>query len=298
MMARMVVKSLAPAIVLAGCGFQVSFTGSSDGSSSTGDDAALVDADPDAPAIDAPIDGPPPMLVDRGLVARYFIDEAASGRTPTMLVDSAALPVSIPITYAEAEYIETNGNRGLRWSAASSAGKLEVALGGSKLDTRLTNTPDITIEIVLHIAGSGTGNGNESQIAGMRGSNPDFMLTSLNNTDLRFFRPFGTEGATWVNANTQQRMVLHLVYDTTLQVATSRIELFRDAMLLVKTTGSAPTQNSQVGLGGSDDLMIGNRQNQDRSINGTIFYVAYYDVALTPTEIATNTQRLLANDDQ
>jgi hypothetical protein len=29
-----------------------------------------------------------------------------------------------------------------------------------------------------------------------------------------------------------------------------------------------------------------------------IYYVAYYDEALTPTEIMTNAQRLLASDDQ
>ena len=44
-------------------------------------------------------------------------------------------------------------------------------------------------------------------------------------------------------------------------------------------------------------FVIGNRQSQDRSIGGTIFYVAYYNVALAPAEIANNAQRLLANDD-
>ncbi|MFN0245348.1 MAG: LamG-like jellyroll fold domain-containing protein [Kofleriaceae bacterium] len=291
----MVVKSLVPAIVLAGCGFRVSVTGTSDGSST--EDAAVVDADPDAPPDARPIDAPPPMLVDRGLVVRYFIDEAASGQPQTLLVDSAPTPISLPITYGEAQYVETTeGHRGLQWAAVSGDGKIEQALSG-KLFTRLTNSLDITIEVVVQITASGS-SGSESQITGLRGSNPDFMLTALNTTDLRFFRPFGTEGATWTNANMQQRMVLHLVYDTSLQNANSRIELFRDGSMLVKTTGSVPMQNTEVNLGSSDALMIGNRQNQDRSINGTIFYVAYYDVALTATEIMTNTERLLANDDQ
>jgi hypothetical protein len=43
--------------------------------------------------------------------------------------------------------------------------------------------------------------------------------------------------------------------------------------------------------------MIGNRQGQDRSIAGTIFYVAYYNAPLDAAEIANNAQRLLADDD-
>jgi hypothetical protein len=288
--------SLSFCLALAGCGFQLSF--SSDGGAS-GDDApadpdAMIDTDGPEPRPDAPDAAPPPALVDRGLVARYFIDEAATGTTATILEDSAPMPVNLPITFGQASFSETNGNRGLKWADAQASGKVELALGNTKLRTRIAGMK-VTIEVVVHIDAAGMA-GSESQITGLRGSNPDFMLTALGN-GIKFFRPYGNEGATWAGVNMQERMVLHLVYDTTRQGAAERINLFKDGVAIVKTTGSAPQLNSSFTMGTSDDFMIGNRQGQDRSIAGTIFYVAYYDEALDATEIGTNAQRLLANDD-
>lgn len=279
-------------IALVGCGFDVQF---SRDSSVTGDaafDSREATDGTDSTTPDAPL----VTLVDRGLVARYFNDDAASGQSPSSIADSAPSPQNLPITFGPATFTEDNGNRGLRWQTSQSAGKIEVTLGTTKLRTELAPKHTVTIEVVVQITSAGAA-GSESQITGLRGGNPDFMLTAFGTADLRFFKPFGTEGATWLGANTQQRMVLHLVFDTDRTNANERIELFRDGAPLIKSTGSAPTMGSSVGLGASDSFVIGNRQSQDRSIGGTIFYVAYYNVALAPAEIANNAQRLLANDD-
>jgi hypothetical protein len=277
----------------AGCSYRPTETlQPADGSSSTDGsvDAAVTDAAVDSEML--------PTLVDRGLVVRYFMDEAASGTAPANLIDSAPSPLSVPISYGQASFIEENGNRGLHWPASQSTGKAETAFGSTKLISQLTPSSTVTIEVVAQITGAGTAGGGESQIAGLRGSNPDFMLTAIGSTDIRFFRPFGTEGGTWTNANNQQRMVLHLVFDSNRTNASDRIVLFRNGNPLAKSTGTAPNPGQTVGLGSSDDLMIGNRQGQDRSIAGTIFYVAFYKEALDATEIANNVERLLADDDQ
>ena len=281
------------ALALAGCGFDLQLSGAPPGSD--GSQEPVADATGDTMITQ---DAQLVPLVDRGLVVRYFIDEAASGQAVTTLVDSAQAPLSLPITHGTTTaYLEVGGNRGLRWSASQSDGKVEIALGTeTKLRTRLTTTPTITMEVVVQITNAGD-SGSESHITGMRGGNPDFVLAAIDTTDLRLFKPFGTVGATWANANTQQRMVLHLVFDTTRTMPNERIELFRNGVNIAKTTGSAPNINSEVSLGSSDDFVIGNNQNEDRSIEGTIFYVAYYDVALSSTEITTNAARLLADDD-
>lgn len=279
----------------AGCGFQLTF--SSDAGSGDGRpiDGGATDGpiDPDAPTPDAP---PLPALVDRGLVVRYFIDEAATGGAVANLSDSAPQPLSVPITYGQTMFVEDGGHRGLRWPSSGGNGKVELALGGNKIGSRLASAQTVTIEVVVKVEDAGN-SGSESQITGLRGNNPDFVLAAFGSSSLRFFRPFGTEGATWLSANTQQRMVLHLVFDTTRVNGIDRIELFRDGVKLTKDSGSAPGFNSTVSLGGSDEFMIGNSRNQSRSIAGTIFYVAYYDVALDPTEIGTNATRLVASDD-
>jgi hypothetical protein len=281
-------------LALVGCSYRPP-AATENGSPSPSNDSTAADAEvtdgevPDSETI-------VPILIDRGLVARYFMDEAASGQLPSSLTDSAGSPQALPITYGQATFVETNGHRGLSFPAISSTGMAEISLGGTKFITELAPKRTVTIEIVAQIATAGAA-GSESQLAGLRGGNPDFMLTALGANDLRFFRPFGSEGATWANANTQQRMVLHLVFDSTRATESERIELFKNGSALTKTTSSPPVLNRTVGLGGGDKLMIGNSPGQNRSIQGTIFYVAYYNEALDATEIANNATRLLANDD-
>ncbi len=277
-------------LALAACSYRPQVA-PDDGSSSDGSrDAAVTDgAVTDAVIL--------PILVDRGLVARYFMDEAASGQTPETLMDSASSPLALPITYDQAAYVETNGNRGLNFPSSVSTGKVELDLGSTKLFNQLSPATTVTIEVVAQITAGGSGSGNESQIAGLRGGNPDFMLTAAGSNDLRFFRPFGSQGATWANANSQQRMVLHLVFDSTLANADQRIELYKNGDALTKTASSPPNLNQNVGLAGNDKLMIGNSPNNNRSIQGTIFYVAYYNAALDAGEISNNAQRLLVDDD-
>ena len=284
-------------VCLAGCSYSPS-----PGQVPTGD-GSPGDGPGDTPGVetDAPGDtAPVPDLIDRGLVLRYFMNEAASGTTPTMLLDSADAPLPLPITFGQATFVEDNGHRGLRFPASQSSGKAEVSIGSSsKLANLMAPARTVTIEVVAQIDNAGAAGGaNESQITGMRGGNPDFMLTAIGTTDLRFFRPFGNVGATWNGVHDQQRMVLHLVFDSTQVDSATRIELFKNSALVPKTTSSPPAQGQQVGLGGSDDLVIGNRQQADRSIQGTIFYVAYYNVALSSEEISTNAQHLIVDDDQ
>ncbi len=285
-------------IALVGCGFRATSLAGDGGSSDDADPSGNGSSSTDSANIDAPspVDAAIASLMDRGLVVRYFMDEAATGTAPASLIDSAPSPLALPITYGQAMFTEANGNRGLRWGASQGTGKIEINLGSTKLQTRLSSARTVTIEIVVQITGAGAAT-TESQIAGLRGGNPDFMLTAVGSADLRFFKPYGSEGATWIGANAQERMVLHLVFDTTRADQGERLELFRNGVSVAKTTSFAPSMNSTVGLGSGESMLIGNRQNQDRSIAGTIFYAAFYDVALSASEITNNAARLLADDD-
>ena len=261
----------------------------------TAEDAssALADADPAAP--DAM---PPPQLVDRGLVIRYFMDEAASGTGPSDLVDSAPSPLALPISYGQASYVEEGGNKGLRWPSVSGNGVAQRSLSGTKILNGLTASDAVTIEVVIDIDDAG-GDGQNAQIAGLRGGNPDFMLKAQGNSGFRFFRPYGPLGALWENVHSQERMVLHLVYNANDPTPDNRIRLYKDGVLAPKTTSSPPQPGDNPGLGGGDFLVIGNGQSSPTdSILGTIYYVAMYKEALNLTEITNNHARLIVNDDQ
>jgi hypothetical protein len=92
-------------------------------------------------------------------------------------------------------------------------------------------------------------------------------------------------------------MVLHVVYDATLADPERRVDLYKNGVLVPKTTSNPPPMGNSQTLSTASEFMIGNRQDQTQSIAGTIYYVAYYDRPLTLAEISNNAQRLLANDD-
>ena len=240
-------------------------------------------------------DGAPLSLVDPGLVVRYFMDEASAGTEPTELIDSAPDPLNLPITYGQAVYVD-DGNRGLRWAVALGTGKVEAGLGTPKLSTHLRDASRLTMEVVVDVDGA---NGTTlCNIVGMRGSNPDFMLSAIGQTELRFHRPLNILGASWETINHHQRMVVHVVYDTTATDPERRIELYKNGLVVAKTTTNPPPLDSTLGLPPASEFMIGNNQDETRSIAGTIYYVAYYDQPLTADEVANNAARLLANDDR
>ncbi len=291
-------RAVLAALVLASCSFNPPGL-SGDDPEPTGD-AGLVTADAGAIAADAsaPDAMPPAPLVDTGLVVRYFMDEAASGTEPQSLIDSSGVApqLNLPIIYGQASYID-DGNRGLAWGTAGGNGKVEIGLGSAKLDSRLRRAQRLTIEIVVDIDGSGNA-GAASELTGMRGGFPDFMLTAVNNGEIRFLKPFGTLGSTWPGVDTGERMVLHMVWNTTLSTGADRIRLYKNGVIQGKSEDDPPAQGSTVGLVASDDLIIGNSRAQNRSIAGTIYYVAYYDEPLSDGDIVNNAQRLLASDDQ
>lgn len=251
-----------------------------------GSDAITPDATPDATPI---------ALVDTGLVVRYFIDEADAGQGPAELLDSAPDPLNIPITYGQAVYVD-DGNRGLHWAVALGDGKIERGLGEPKLSSRLRDGTRLTMEVVVDVDGaSGT---TLCHIAGMRGSNPDFMLSAIGTSELRFHRPFNVLGASWDGINDHERMVVHVVYDATAPDPERRIELYKNGVMVPKTTSNPPSLGSSLDLSTASELMIGNHQDENRSIAGTIYYVAFYDQPLAVGELSNNAARLLANDDR
>lgn len=258
-----------------------------------------LDADPSATADAARSDAMDVTLVDRGLVSRYFLDENASGQSAQFVIDSAGNPANIQITYGQASFVEDAGGRGLAWPSAQGSGKLQIGLDHPKLSSRLRNADVVTIEVVVDIDDAGgQGSDNESQIAGMRGGNPDFMLVAIGRNDIAFRRPFGQTGATWNGVNAGQRMTLHLVFDPTQSDPDARLQLYKDGVVAAKSSSDPPPMGTGVMLSTGDDLLIGNDQGENQSIAGAIYYVAFYDLALDTAEIATNAQRLLANDDE
>src|SRR5687768_12369678 len=98
-------------------------------------------------------------LVEDGLLARYFIDESAGGAAPSRSEDSAPTPLTLVLTYTNALMFAqpAPGHRALRWTAASDDGRAAAPINGTKISTRLDPSMTFTLEIVVDLRGTGSG---------------------------------------------------------------------------------------------------------------------------------------------
>lgn len=235
------------------------------------------------------------VLSDEGLVARYFLDEAASGTVPTMALDSAEEPFHLPLEYVDEtmHYASAFGHRGLAFDVAGADDGARAPIGGSKFDG-LEGVTQLTFELVVRLddaVGSDsrlvhfgrTGSGT----AALSSDNPDQLQFAWNDTIVRDwdYSPF----------NDGVAHVVHVIVDTNAGNDGSRVRLLVDGSEL------QPAILSEIDLGEPASVhpdaffALGNR-NQDRAMQGILFYAAIYGVAISDTTVASHVP-LLTNDD-
>jgi hypothetical protein len=260
-------------------------------------DAISSDSASDDPSVGSSETGPPaPQLVDRGLVARWFLAESAAGAMPTVTADAAEEPfdLSIDFTSANLRWTEENGQRGLRWLAAGGNGGPIRAVADSKF-TMLHGRTSVTIEIVAAIDGVTS---NDSRLFHVgTGSDPGDLTVRSGAIDSVELVVNGSDVADWnLNLPLLGRAVLHLVYDSSVPVEEDRARLYIDGMYVVPSSSSPPEMNEPIELSKVPYVSLGNR-DADRSIQGAIFYAALYARTLADDEIMHNATLLFADDD-
>jgi hypothetical protein len=259
---------------------------------------------------------PPTMLVDRGLLTRYFIAEADTGMGPPNLLDAAPNPLDLPIDYGDANpppggggaggmpvippdrnvmFTSSSGHRGLRFVEKNRSGGADVPVGG-KLDV-LDGQSQVTVECVAEVLDSG-GGGLCGRISHL-GVNSHGAVTLCSEPESRLsFRMNGSERENWdVGTTLQSRTVVHAVLDTTLADG-ARVRMYVDGVDLgPSSTAPMPVTQGETILFSGGRYVLGNRPSEDASLEGTLYYCALYSVALTASEVANNAALLLADDD-
>ena len=277
-------RGVAALVLVAGCSFHHGSLGTD-----SGDDGGTTrDARPDTA----------PGLVSDGLLVRYFIDEAASGQTPIRLEDSAPSPLTLVLTYTNAlNFAEpAPDHRALRWTAAGDDGRASAPIDGTKISTQLDPSTTFTIELVTHLRGNGAGQNRFISIANGTSTYGSVALITNDLVSLRLH--LGTSTIYWNVPFAQGRLVLHVVVDTNVATPEDRALLYIDGAPQVRTSGTSPTLGYTPPLLNSDYLTIGNVEGAGRSPEGDVFYAAMYTKALTPQQVASNAQLLIANDDR
>lgn len=243
-----------------------------------------------------------PTLVDRGLLARYFIDETDQGQDPLFLIDSTPDPLPLGLVYApdpmQPTFVEQGGHRGLEWQDHTALGAAQALVSNTKIEAALEGSSTLTLEVVIDPQAFGD-LGFTSRIihigAGFNGGRVTLGATSAQGFRLRINDATRTE---WlVDVGTLDRVVLQLVVDLGEPRMNDRARLFIDGVLQAPTGGSGLMPNDTVNFLGGEWLMLGNRQAFDRSFGGVLYYAAIYEVALDGDELASNRARLTVDDD-
>ncbi len=227
------------------------------------------------------------------------MEEAASGQGPTELVDAAPSPLNLPITYdgTNPTYKEISTGRGWESTTVTNQGRASILVDGTKIQTLLNGSTQGTIEIVLQVDGVTTLCSRLSHV-GASIESGYFTLSSCNLNQVNLYMFGNTLRGQWNPAfGTSGRVVLHLVYDSTLSTAADRVKLYKDGALLAKTGGTDPPQNETISIPNGKNFLIANRELCCRSFDGDIYYAAQYNAALTAAEVSNNSSIMLASDD-
>ena len=245
-----------------------------------------------------------PSLADTGLSVRYYLDEAASGTTPTDLIDASGVgsAYDLPLVYdGNLAFTEDgSGNRGLNFTSVSGADRAERAIDNTsdKIRDTLVGEQKITLEWVGDFTSFTTSYSRLLVINNRTGGNPLIGVScpNVNGTGSRIH---------WNEVHVRSFdlpqdgvHVWHLVHDTTEAVESDRIKLYKDGGAVSLTSIATVTGDSTFAMSANVSLYIGNRENSGtwaRSFVGKFYYGAIYAAALTPTEV-TNNATILATD--
>jgi hypothetical protein len=240
------------------------------------------------------------QLVDRGLIARYFIDEAAPGTLPgdlpTELVDAAPNPLNLNLTYIpEMSWVEVPTGRGLGFTTAGLDGRASVAIDTTKF-VQLQGGKTATMELVLDVQEVTT---DVSRLMHIGLDSESGRLTMSTSTTHRLTMRLNdaTIGEWPIDLASAGRIVVHGVLDTAQADPEDRARCYVNGSRLTGLDGIAPTQDALIDLSTNRHFVIGNREIGGRTIVGSIYYGALYNVPLTDEEIFGAVGVLLANDD-
>jgi hypothetical protein len=277
-----------------------------DGQPPPPDDARLP-ADGALPAPDgslAPDASPlPPLdtLVSRGLLTRYFIDEAGSGSSVLRLEDAAPAPLPLDITITGGEFVDDGGNRGLRWNAIvntaiAKAAVLETGKIWQALDGSTTGTIELVVDVDAFLDSSRLSHlaqGEDPGLFSLRVEDIPEGLDFVWNNDL-------DNRNTWaVDVRARNRIVLHLVFDSDRLLDSERVRLYVDGVEQAADVSNPPGPGETIEIidGTNPVYALGNRETGGRGVQGTFYYAALYSSALEPLEVTHNQTILRLNDD-
>ena len=286
------------ALALIACGGGGSTSGAPGGGGSTGEGGMTSAGGSSVGAGGEPLMNPG-ALVDDGLIARYFLDEATTGQ-PSEVIDHTTDPLDLALTWdttgEPAGYFEDpEGHRGIAFPAITRNDRASIAIDGTKIQTRLAGSATMTYELVADIQAVEPLGSRLCHIGFDTDHTLSLETNSITRLEMSVNHDLGGLGA--VSLADLGRAVFHGVVDTREADPQERVRLYVNASRVPNLAPTPPDQNDTLVIDDGRHFVIGNREIGGRTIQGTIYYAAIYDAALTAEQVLFNTTLLLANDD-
>ena len=246
----------------------------------------LIDLDVVVPAIIAP-------------VALYLLNEDDTGQVPDDALDSQPTPFNLEHFYSTSPlqpvYFSDGNGRGLRWITKIDAGGPHTLITGTKIKTQIDGNTKASMCCVINmdtVSGSGPrfftiGLSTDNGAFGFMAFESDKLSFSFNDFIKKFTQPV-----------TSGKMVVHIVYDSTLADEDDRLKMYINGNRILYASGPHPGASETIDLSDAGlEMFIGNRDGDIRSPDGDIKYCAIFDGALSETQIIMENSSLQANDD-
>lgn len=272
-------------------------TGTGTPTTSTTDGPGSGDASTDGPTDST--GGAPQVLVDRHLIARYYLDEDTTGSVQPDAFDAAPDPINLTLDYTGGQPAYVNPARsqtGLAFGKVSQTGYAGFGnVDGTKFEEPLETTA-ATIEVVVELGQVSDTPGEPSQLVWLGGNGNTGKIALA--AGLAGFRMSFSDGlrSAW-NVPMNPRQVVTLVLDTTERAAQNRARLYIDGVLTPSTSGDPPSLNAEISVPNNAWFMLGNTTDEAHSFAGILYYAAIYNGALTADEVADNAAVLAVDDD-
>ena len=185
---------------------------------------------------------------------------------------------------------------GLRFGKVSATGYAGFGnVDNTKYEVPLEGT-EATIEVVVQIDQPSATAGEPSELLWIgTGGNSGKLALSAGNVGYRLFHNDSMKSAWSVPMGIRQ--VVTLVVDTTEPAAQNRAKLYIDGILVPSTSGDPPGENAQVSVPNNASFLLGNKLQEANTFEGTLFYAAIYNAALSEVEVLDNAAVLLVDDD-
>ena len=236
------------------------------------------------------------------LLGEWLFNEAASGTAPTSILDySAGTAVNLTPTYTStAAWSAIGAGRGLGLGTLGTAGALSAALGTNKIQSGINGGKLLTWEVVINYAGFPGGQGG-STICDIGDAASGAQMGVYSSSDDTKWEIWISNNGTVMNGTITKPSagthVFHLVVDTNQATFAGRLVAYVDGSAVTVTSTGGLAQNTTLSVVSTSKVCVGFAVTSDFGSNGTVYYLAVWNEALSAATVAQRALTLKGNND-